>query len=76
MKFWTIWTLPASTLRERLRRTRDWAAQKAAAALPKRVRYWSTMSDLVKATSSYKGEMMGMPLDEVLRGIPTPRNLS
>jgi hypothetical protein len=76
VKLTTIWTLPASTLRERLRRTRDWVAQKAASALPRRVRYWSTMGDLVKATSGHSGEIPAMTLDEVLRKLPTPANLS
>lgn len=40
MKLRTIWTIPAMNLRERLRRTADWADFKAASLLPKRVRYW------------------------------------
>lgn len=41
MKLTTIWTIPAMTLAERLRRTADWAAFTLAARLPKRVRYWA-----------------------------------
>ncbi len=41
MKFTTIWTLPAATLGEKLRRTADWAAMTAAAKLPARIRYWT-----------------------------------
>lgn len=37
----TIWTIPAMTIAERIRRTGDWSARKAAAHLPKRVRYWA-----------------------------------
>lgn len=76
MKFTTIWTLPASTLRERLRRTRDWAARKVAAALPRRVRYWSTMGDLVVATADVPGEVPAIPLETILRRLPAPRSLS
>lgn len=41
MKLTTIWTIPAMSLAERLRRSGDWAAMTAAAKLPKRVRYWA-----------------------------------
>lgn len=41
MRLTTIWTIPAMSMRERLRRTADWAAFEAAAHLPQRVRYWA-----------------------------------
>lgn len=41
MKLTTIWTLPAATLAEKLRRTADWAAFTTAANLPARVSYWA-----------------------------------
>jgi hypothetical protein len=34
------------------------------------------MGDLVKATSGHSGEIPAMTLDEVLRKLPTPANLS
>lgn len=40
MRLRTIWTIPAMTLRDRLRETQDWAAFEVAEHLPKRVRYW------------------------------------
>ncbi|MBP3044875.1 hypothetical protein KKR91_01205 [Arthrobacter jiangjiafuii] len=40
MKLSTIWSTPAMALTERLNRTAEWAAQVAAARIPKRVRYW------------------------------------
>ena len=40
MKLLTIWTIPAMSLSERMRRTVDTAAFTAARLLPKRVRYW------------------------------------
>lgn len=40
MKFTTIWTIPAMSFAERLRRTGDWITQKIAASLPKQIRYW------------------------------------
>jgi hypothetical protein len=43
MRLRTIWTLPAMTLRERLRRTRDWAAMEVAWKLPKPVLYWAAV---------------------------------
>lgn len=50
MRLRTIWTTPAMSLRERLRRTRDWAAQEVAARLPLRIRYWATMQGIGRAT--------------------------
>lgn len=42
MKFTTIWTIPAMSLRERLRRTWDeWFLRGLAHRLPRRVAYWS-----------------------------------
>ena len=41
MRLTTIWTIPAMTFGERVRRTADLAAQTVAAHLPKRVRYWA-----------------------------------
>ena len=41
LKLTTIWTIPACSLGERLRRTVDLAAMNAASTLPKRVRYWT-----------------------------------
>ena len=41
MRLTTIWTIPAMTLAERLRRTGDWAAAAIAHRLPRRLAYWS-----------------------------------
>lgn len=50
MKFWTIWTLPACTLRERVNKTtQEWLPQKIAAALPAKVRYWAFIQSSVEA---------------------------
>lgn len=49
MKITTIWTAPAMTLGERLRRTGDWLGQKSAAALPARIRYWAFVQSSVRA---------------------------
>lgn len=43
MRLRTIWTIPAMTLRERLRRTADWADMTIAYHLPKRVKYWAVI---------------------------------
>lgn len=40
MKLTTIWTMRAMSLRERLARTKEWAAMTVAAHLPSQVRYW------------------------------------
>jgi hypothetical protein len=40
MKLRTIWTMPACTLREKLRRTGEWALRKIAHHTPARLKYW------------------------------------
>lgn len=75
MKLKTIWTLPASTLLERIRRTRDWIAQEFGAHLPVRVRYWVTMQAIAKATMT-SHNVPATPLDEILRKIDAPKSLS
>lgn len=49
MRFRTIWTIPAMSLRERLRRSRDWAAAAIAHRLPRRIAYWSFIDTGVRA---------------------------
>jgi len=75
MRFTTIWTIPAMTLRERLSRTRDWAAQEVAARLPKRIRYWTTLQEIGRATMT-SPHVPATPLDEILRNLDTPKNLT
>lgn len=41
MRITTIWTLPAMSFAERVRRTRDVVNMRLAAHLPKRVKYWA-----------------------------------
>lgn len=43
MRLRTIWTIPAMTFRERLRRTADWCDSTIAYHLPKRVKYWAVV---------------------------------
>lgn len=50
MKLTTIWTIPAMSFIERLRRTRDWAALAVAGLLPLRIRYWTTVREISKAS--------------------------
>lgn len=75
MRFKTIWTMPASTIRERLRRTRDWAAQAVAARLPLRIRYWTTLQEVGRATMS-SPNVPATPLAEIITKLDAPRNLS
>lgn len=72
MRLRAIWTIPAMTLAERLRRTRDWAAMAVAARLPLRIRYWVTIQMVGKATMS-SPNVPATPLDEVLRHLPAPK---
>lgn len=75
MRFWTILTLPAATVWEKLRRLREWQAQVIAARLPVRVRYWVTLQEIGRATMK-SPNVPATPLDEILRNLATPNNLS
>lgn len=66
MKLRTIWTIPAMSLRERLRRTSDWTAQEVAARLPKRIRYWATLQLIGRATMT-SPDVPATPLSDILR---------
>lgn len=66
MRLTTIWTLPAATLGEKMRRTADWLAQQVAAHLPPRVRYWVFIQQASKAVEGEPGEVTAVPLDRLL----------
>lgn len=63
------------TLHERLRRTRDWAALRVALSLPLRVRYWATIHEIGKSTSTSK-DVPATSLSEILDHLEQPKNLS
>lgn len=65
MRLSTIWTLPSMSTMERLRRTLEWATMETAAKLPQRLKYWVTMQELAKATTTSKN-IPATPLDEIL----------
>lgn len=75
MRFRTIWSLRGLPLRERLARTRDWAAMKIAANLPLRIRFWVTILEIGHATSKSEN-VPATPLDEVLNNLRVPANMS
>lgn len=75
MRFRTIWTIPAMTFGQRLRRTRDWAAQTVAAKLPLRIRYWVTLQEIGHATKNSE-DVPATPLDEILQNLATPKSMS
>lgn len=75
MRFWTIWTIPAMSVAERLRRTRDWAAMKVGAKLPLRIRFWVTMQEVGYASRN-SANVPATPLDEILRNLRTPASMS
>lgn len=72
MRFKTIWTLPGLSLRERLLRTRDWAASEFGARLPLRVRYWVTLQELGKATVN-SPDVPATNLSDILRELDKPK---
>jgi hypothetical protein len=75
MRLTTIWTLPSMTLAERLRRSVDAAAMELASRLPLRIRYWATMQEIARATRN-SPNVPATPLDQILKALDTPKNLS
>lgn len=74
MRFWTIWSTPAMTLKERILRTREWGAQEIAYRLPLRIRYWVTMQEIGRATSK-SHDVPATPLDEILQNLEAPKSV-
>lgn len=75
MRFWTIWSIPCMSIKERLLRTREWGAMTIAAHLPKRVRYWTTMIELGRATAK-SDNVMAEPLDSILQNLDAPKHVA
>jgi len=75
MKFWTIWTMPAMSLAERLRRTRDCAAMGVARHLPLRIRYWVTLQEIGHATMKSKN-VPASTVEEILPALRSPKVVS
>lgn len=75
MKLSSIWSLPSYPLAERLRRTRDWAAQEIGRRLPLRIRFWVTLQEIGKATMT-SPDVPATSCDTIIRNLETPRNLS
>lgn len=73
MRFRTIWTLKGLPMRERLIRTREWAAMEFGSRLPLRVRYWVTMQELAKATRD-SSDIPGTSLNEILDHLESPKS--
>jgi hypothetical protein len=65
MKLTTIWSIPAMSLTERLRRTADWGAQAIASSLPQRIRYWVAIQQIAGATMD-SPNVPATPLESIL----------
>lgn len=68
MRLWTIWTLPAMSFGERLRRTLDWAALKTAAKMPKRIRHWALVicvNEVFQSPAFSRREMGSITVNEL-----------
>jgi hypothetical protein len=77
MRFWTIWTIPAMTIAERLRRTRDWAALTIASHIPVRIKYWATVQQMVEASFVDPNKVVPeMDLEYIMRNMPQPDYIS
>jgi hypothetical protein len=74
MHFLAIWTMPATALSERLRRTRDWAANLVVSMLPLRIRYWTTLREIGKAVADSEN-VPATPLNEILSSLEIPKGL-
>jgi hypothetical protein len=75
MRFRTIWTIPAMTVLERLRRTRDWGAMTIAANLPLRVRFWVAILEIGHATAKSEN-VPATPLSDILEELRRPTHVS
>lgn len=75
MKLTTIWTCRAMTLRERLARTREWAAMRVAANLPLRVRYWVTILELGAATMDSEN-VPATTLNDIMKNLNQPKRVA
>ena len=71
MRFWTIITLPAADISEKLCRLRDWAAHEIAVRLPLRVRYWAALDQIGKATMDHP-HVPAATVDYVIKNMPHP----
>lgn len=75
MRFRTIWSMPAMSMRERLKRTRDWAAMEVAAHLPLRVRFWVAILEIGHATAK-STNVPATSCDEILNNLRVPASMS
>lgn len=72
MKLATIWTLPAMSVVERLRRTRESLAMSVAARLPVRIKYWVTILAISKVSQmpQFGTKAIGLiSADEILQNL-------
>ena len=75
MRLKTIWTISGMRFSERLRRTRDWMAQKIGKHLPLRIRYWVTFQEIGRASIDAPN-VPAMSLGDLIKKIEAPKNLS
>lgn len=76
MKLTTIWSLPAMSLIERLRRTREALAMSVAARLPVRIRYWVAILAISKVSQlpQFGTKAIGLiSADEILQNLDKPK---
>lgn len=67
MRLKHIWTVRYMPMAERIGRTIDWSALATATHLPKRIRYWTTVTEIAKATKdSQAATVANISVDYVL----------
>jgi hypothetical protein len=74
MKLRTIWTTPAMSIAERLRRSKDAVAFSIAYWLPVRIQYWTAIHMIGKATAM-SVNVPATTCDEILRNLPKPKGM-
>jgi hypothetical protein len=75
MRLKTIWTMPAMSFVERLRRTRDKAFCDFAYILPRRLKYWVTIHNINYVAYKTGGVVGSITVDELMKTMPAPKDM-
>lgn len=77
MNLRSIWSLPSYPLSERLRRTREWAAMKAASKIPLRIKYWAAVQQIAAASTVDPNKVVPeMDFEYIMRHMPQPASVA
>lgn len=79
MRLISIWSMPSYSLKERLRRTRDWFFWKLPDYMPLRLRYITTIREIAKVTAKPGNTDKAVPdftMNDILNGLDSPKSMS